>query len=244
MATPKAALGTRWASETDVTERLNKARSNRQGHRRLLDSLHEQTEKRRREVAQSLADIPASQRTPLINKAISGHRRELKGSSADARLAFVREAARHAEDMRSVETHYRSPMQMLARETLGSERRSRIIQQIASSGPAELASLAELAAATGDAELGAALCSRVSEMEPSRRPFSHGELADVLVGERFRTVKLALMEIERLAIEALRDDTRFETGRNDARRDVKIGLMKRAEEAVEAESTADENEEN
>src|SRR3546814_2422767 len=72
---------------------------------------------------------------------------------------------------------------MLARYTLGSERRSRIIQQIAASGPAELSSLAELAAATSDRELGAALCSRLSEIDPAKRPFAAVELADALVGE-------------------------------------------------------------
>src|SRR3546814_20869609 len=86
---------------------------------------------------------------------------------------------------------------MLARYTLGSERRSRIIQQIAASGPAELSSLAELAAATSDRELGAALCSRLSEIDPAKRPFAAVELADALVGEEFREIGQAIKEMDR-----------------------------------------------
>ena len=90
------------------------------------------------------------------------------------------------DGMKSVAVHYRSPAQMLARQTLGSERRSRMQQQIANSGPAELASLAELAAATDDAEMAAALCSRIYDVEPSKRSFDAAALADKLVGDEFR----------------------------------------------------------
>jgi len=229
MAKPKATLGTRWMSETDIIAVLSKARSNRQAQESLLGSLQEKIERRRQAVDRSLIDIPASQRTPVITKALSGFRNELKRESADTRLAYVREAGRHAEQMKSVQSHYRSPVQMLARHTLGSERRSRIIEQIASSGPAELASLAELAAATKDLELGAALCSRVVDLPRAERPFSTAELADALVGEKHRTVSQALMEIDRLAVEAVHNDTGFETGNHNAQRALSIALMKRAE---------------
>lgn len=230
----KATLGARWMSETDITTALSKARCNRQAQQRLLGSLHEKIERRGEDVTRSLVDIPASQRTPITNKAVSGFRNELKRESADGRLAYVREAGRHVEQIRSVASHYRSPVQMLARQTLGSDRRSRLIQQINSSGAAELASLAEFAAATMDLELGAALCSRVVDLPRDKRPFSTAELADALLGEKHRTVTQALMEIERLAVEAVQDDSAFETGRRNTQRSVEIALMNRAEGAIGA----------
>lgn len=238
MGKPRAKLGSAWMSERDVIELQSKARSNRQAHERLVGSLNEKIERRRDEVGRSLTNVSASKRTPIINEAVSGYRNELKRESADARLAYVREAARMADQAKSVQNHYRSPVQVLARTELGSERRSRIMQQIASSGPAELASLAELAAAKADLELGAALCARAGDLPRDKRPFSTAELADALVGRKFRTVAQALAEIERLALEALHDDTTFETGRARPQRALELAMMRRDE------ANADPNDDN
>ena len=81
----------------------------------------------------------------MVTKALAGHRNELARQSKDARLALTRELSALADRIKSAEAHYRSPMQMLMRDTLGDERRSRIQSQIEQSGPVELASLAELA---------------------------------------------------------------------------------------------------
>lgn len=243
MAIRKAALGSRWASVTDVAESLRLAKNNRQAQRRLLDELEGKVERRQAEIRRSLSDLPASQQASLASRAVSGFKGELRKLSADPRLHHVRRAAEHAEYAASVKAHYRSPGQMLARASLGSERRSRILQQIAGSGPAELASLAELAAATKDLELAAALCSRVYELPPERRSFSPQELADVLVGDDFRTVNRSLLEIERLREEALNDDGAFETGRANEQRNVAIALLRKAEEAIESPEIPDDPQE-
>ncbi|WP_395665987.1 hypothetical protein [Methylocella sp.] len=73
---------------------------------------------------------------------------ELKRASADERVKFVREIGRLREKVQAVREHYGSTAQLLARKGLGSERRSRLQQQVEKSGPAELASLAAFAAAT------------------------------------------------------------------------------------------------
>ena len=232
MAIRKATLGTRWASATDVAESLRQARNNRQAQRRLLDELEGKVERRRGEIRRSLSDLPTSQQNSVVSRAASGFHGEMRKLSADPRTDHVRKAAGYAEYATAVQTHYRSPGQMLARYSLGSERRSRIIQQIATSGPAELASLAELAAATKDFDLAAALCSRAYEIAPEKRSFSPQELADVLVGEEFRTVTQSLMEIDRLALEVRHDDSAFESGRPSNEQAVAIALMRRAEAQV------------
>jgi hypothetical protein len=244
MAKPKMTLGTQWMSTPDVLATLAKAKTNRQAQQRLLASYEAKISLRRDDVARSLNDLPSAQRTNLTNRAVAGYRADLRSETDATRLAYVKEAGRHREAMRSVASHYRSSVQMLARYTLGSERRSRIMQQISASGPAEIASLAELAAATKDLELGAALCSRVFELDAVKRPFAAAELADALLGAEFREVSQAILEVDRLALEAVTDDTGFETGKGtDPHRALEIALMQQAEGLFASEG-ADEEEGN
>src|SRR5690606_6825280 len=86
--------------------------------------------------------------------------------------------------------------------------------------------------ATGDKELGAALCTRASQMPAGERPFSPQELADALVGETFRNVTRAIMEVDRIAAETVGADTSFETGRTNLTRNLQAAFMRRDEEAV------------
>jgi hypothetical protein len=243
MAIRKAALGARWASVTDVGDKLRQAKENRQAQRRLLDQLEVQVQRRRKSVDESLADLPSSQRVPLVNRAVAGRRGELKRETADQRTAYVREAARLSGELQAVRDHYKSPIQILMRKGLGSERRSRVLQQIEASGPAELASLAEFAAATKDMDLGAALCSRVANLMPNQRPFSAQDLAHALVGDEHRLVTLSIMEAERLAEEALNDEATFERGAPDNHRLLKIARMIQAEQAFAEGAPAAEDDE-
>jgi|GEM_PF-973367 len=241
----KPSLASRWASETDVQARLAKAKTNRAEQKKLLGSLSSKIENKRGEVERSLSDLSQAQRIQVVGQALSGFRAEVRRSSADKRLAYVREAHEHATWKKSVETHYRSPMQMLVRDTLGSERRSRILEQIANSGPAELAALSEFAAAKRDLEMGAAVCSKLAELPAKDRPVSGNDLADALMGEKYRTVANALKEIELLGDEALLDDREFENGRADATSRVALGLKKRAEaKAVDLEEDEDDEDSN
>lgn len=244
MAKQKPQFGSSWASVTDVRTALTKARTNRQAQQRLLGSFQNKLDKRRVDLERNLGDIAASQRTPIINKTLSGYRNELKTASADQRTAYVREIAAVRDHLNTVAVHYRSPAQMLARQTLGSERRSRIQQQIANSGPAELASLAELAAATNDQEMAAALCSRVFDVEPSKRSFDASALADKLMGEEYREVSQSIAEVERLTLEALGDDSSFERGKSAGQNKIKAALMKRAEDRIGADMPDQPTQEN
>ena len=105
MAVRKAALGSQWASVTDVITKLDRARSNRQAQQRLLGSLEDRVAKRRADVERSLSDLPQMQRSDLVNRAISGFRNELKRESADNRLTYVREAGRHLAEIANIRTH-------------------------------------------------------------------------------------------------------------------------------------------
>lgn len=238
MATKKIvpSIEAKWVSVTDIKLALTRARDNRERQLRLLDDLNGRVAQRRDEVERSLAAIPSAQRDGLVNRAVSSFRAQLKRESADARLARVREAGLIAGLVARAREHYQSPVQMLMREGLGSERRSRIMQQIEHSGPIELVSLAALAAAsTGDRELGAALVSRVNRMAHGDRPFSPQALADALVGAEHRDVTAAIMEVERTAEEMAHADTAFESGRASGVRTLRAAIMRREEKAVGAD---------
>lgn len=234
MPATRAKIGAHWMSPTDIRSALTRIQTAANRHSNLLGNLRGRLERRGEEVERSLSSLDQRDRTSVLNKSRSGYRSELVRESADVRLAQTRELAAIAASVRSAATHYRSPVQMLMRSTLGSERRSRVMQQIASSGPVELASLAEYAAAQRDEELAAALCSRVAEMPRADRPFPGAELADVIYGELHRELSQALVETERRVLEGLQADTEFETGKLNAHRSLEIAILKKREREIGA----------
>ena len=146
----KANLGAAWMTDNDIRAALAKIHHNRNQHDNMVRKAAMDLNLYRQQLENSLSTIDARDRNSAIGKAIAGRRTELSRQSKDARLALTRELVEVADRIKSAEAHYRSPIQMLMRDTLGDERRSRIQSQIEQSGPVELASLAELAAATRD----------------------------------------------------------------------------------------------
>ena len=232
--TRKANLGAAWMSDSDIRTALTKIQQNRVRHNNLMMNAEVRINGRRKELERSLDSIGERDRTSMVNKAISSYRNELARESRDVRLAMTRELGALAERVRSATTHYASPMQMLMRETLGSERRGRIQMQIENSGSVELANLAELAAATQDREMAAALCGRVHGLKRDDRPFNAGELADVMFGGQHRELSQALVEAERRVLEALQADQEFETGKGNPQRSLQIAMLKKRENEIGA----------
>ena len=69
------------------------------------------------------------------------------------------------------------------------------------------------------------------------------------MGETFRNVTRAIMEVDRIAAETVGSDTAFETGRTNLTRSLQAAFMRRDEEAVggdlsDLEALTPENEEN
>lgn len=234
MPAPKAKLGADWLSPTDIRTTIEAVQSARTKQSNLLLHLGHKLENHRDQVSASLRTLDEKDRPSVVAKSVNGLRGQLVRESSDQRRAHTRELAALAARLQSASTHYRSPVQMLMRETIGSERRSRIMQQLAASGPAEIASLAEFAAATKDKDLAAALCGRVSDLPRGDRPFSATELANVLVGELHRELSQAMIEAERRVLEALNDDTEFETGKSNPQRSLQIALLKKREREIGA----------
>ena len=240
MPAPRARIGSHWMSPTDIRLAITKIAADRNRLSNIHQRINGQVESHRAAVESSLKSIDPKDRPAIVTKATNGRRRELVAETAEARVLLTREMEGLRQRVASASTHYRSPVQMLMRETLGSERRSRIMQQIASSGPAELASLAELAAAQGDKELAAALCSRVADVSRADRPFSAGELAGALLGELHAELSQALVQAERCVLEGLEDEQVATTGRGNPQRALQVAMLKKREREIGAYEPDDE----
>lgn len=206
-------LSAHWASVTEVLERHEQMKQLRERQLALLGSIDGRVQAKRAELEDSLGDLTTAERLSVANRVTGSFRRELIDGSDKARTEVLRVAVRQMNEIKAIAVHYRSAMQMLMRENLGSPRRSFIASQIESSGLVELASLASFAIATRDMELGAALCARNSGIKATARPFSSSELAQGLVGPDFDRVTVAIAEIELIGREIINADRVFLTRR-------------------------------
>jgi hypothetical protein len=224
--TEKAKLSAVWASVTEVLARLEQMQELQQKQRSLLDSITDRIQQRQQEMETSLGDLTAAERLSITSRATGSLRRTLLTENDAKRTDILRQAVRQAEEIASIEPHYGSSVQMIMRDTLGSDRRSTFGQQIATSGPAELAALASYSAATKDADLAAALCSRNAALKASERSFSSSDLADALVGDEFRQVATAIAEIQILAREVINADRAFLNKRPATADKIGVALMR------------------
>lgn len=240
---PQPTLTKPWRSVTDLKASLTRARELGEQSRRLIADMNGRVESRRKELDATLSDLTTAQRLLLVGRAVGGLRSDLKRTSLDARTSRLRDLDALRRQVDDARAHYASPVQMLARDSLGSERRSRLIQQIEHSGDAELASLAALAVSAKDRELGAVLVARVQRIPHAARPFSPHELADLLVGDEYRAIQVAILEVEDIAERAMVEDREFETGRASPERAIGLALRAREREALGASDITDETEE-
>lgn len=234
-----------WTTRTDALTLAERAKRLRQQQNETIGRLNNRLDAHRDSITGSLRSLPSASGATVISHSVSGRRAELAAESAELRKAYVRQLAGIAESARDAEELYRGSVQLLMRKTLGSEARSRYLDQIEHSGPEELRHFAVLAAATNNLDLAAALVTRATRFPAADRPFSCKNLADHLVGEELREVRLALVSAQLAAVEAVDADTRFETGRTNAHRRMELAMMrKRIRKELPAEEEADEDDEN
>lgn len=242
MPKPRVCLGADWMDDNDVRSARERINRNRAKHGAILRAGGVKLAEHEKSVQRSLKDVGGMPNSKsIVNKALASRRRELASETSDQRKALMRELAMEAERVRAAAVHYKSPMHILMRASLGSDQRSRLMQQVEHSGPVELASMAEYAAAKRDGELAAALCGRVGRMNPSDRPFSPNELADVICGDIQRELSQTLVECERRVLEALQDDAAFERGERNAQRTLQIAMLKKREAEIGAYQPEEED---
>lgn len=216
-----------WTTRTDALTLAERAKSLRRQQNETIGRLNNRLDAHRESLTGSLRSISTADRAGIISKSLRGRRTELAEESADLRKTYVRQLAEISASARGAEELYRSSVALLLRKTIGSEARSRYLEQTEHSGSEELRHLSMLAAATGNLDLAAALVTRVERLPVADRPFSRKDLADHMVGEELREVRLALANAQLSGAEGLDADTRFETGQSSAQRTMELSMMRK-----------------
>ena len=230
----KQTLTSPWLPVTGILDLLEQARRVSQQHSLVLGDAYQKIAKQREQLSANLSDLSPSERLNVVNRASGGFRSELKKTTLENRTKLLRELDAARRSIEGARDHYQSPIQLLSRTEFGSERRSRLQDQLAFSGPAEMASLAAFAVATKDKELGAALVAKANSMPQDKRPFSPQELAELLTGDEYKSVTAAIMEVGEITQRAILADRAFETGRGSPEGAVGVALQARDRQALNA----------
>jgi hypothetical protein len=232
-----------WLTRSDCAALADKAKTRLASQARLLANHGIEIEKAKNSAASSLRHVRPDKRNQVINDTIQGARAEQARLSKDQRIAHVREITELATRAAEALPFYTNPISVLNRRTLADPKRQAYMADLADAGPAELAQLAEYAAATGNHALAYACVARCDKMPQRERPFSRRELADHMVGEECFAAQVALREVELAGMQALYDDTSFETGETSGQRSLEIAAKRRELERYvgERESVEDED---
>lgn len=193
---------------------------------KLIDTLDAGIAARATEAAEAMAraGFPRDQQRAGAEKATATARAEITKNSEEARWAALRELNAAADSIASTAALWASPVTVLARHGLGTPERTNYQQQLAGAGPVELTNMAQLATATGNKVLGAALLSIIDRMPAKSRPFSAASLADALVGEETRAMQAAVNTIRTAAQRALVRNREWERGRASPVDKIKLAL--------------------
>ena len=137
------------------------------------------------------------------------------------------------KQIKNVSALYRNPVIMLQREGLGTEQRSRYMDQLRNSGPAELEAMAQLATVTNNVILGAAVLSTIDGISSKRDRdavnVSRDELSTILVGDQFEKAQEAIRISANRVQASLQANHRLELGK-DTNSVEKIGLALRRQQ--------------
>jgi len=116
-----------------------------------------------------------------------------KTAEERAKLAATLREAKASLDL--VRDLWASPVAVLMRSTLGSEKRATYAANLAAAGPTEVDAAMSLAARTGDKDLAAAACVRIDGLTKEARKslkFSKSEVAEHMVAKDFNAATEAL----------------------------------------------------
>ena len=123
------------------------------------------------------------------------------------------------------------PVKLASSWSIGSERRSRLMQECAAMGPAALKGMAIRAAAEGDKELAGVLVSLNDKLEPRMRAFNSGELAAHVFAEKSAAANQHANHVVTMAQAALNAERALASGRVDSVAKIEAALT--AQESTE-----------
>lgn len=106
--------------------------------------------------------------------------RQIKDNSVKELDKLLKDAGAPHAQLVSQRDFYSSPAKVLSRAALGDPKRTEYINQLAYAGPAELGHMAQVAVATQNVPLAAAVLSLLDRMPSKDRPFGPVELASAM----------------------------------------------------------------
>lgn len=195
----------------------------------LIDSFDAGIAGRVAEATRSLAaaGFDPKMQADAADKTTAKARAEIKANSEAARYEALKELDAAARSLGTTEALFASPVVVLARQGLGTPERSHYTAQLAGAERAELGHFAQLAVATGNKVLGAAVAAAVDRLPRRDRPVSVTELATALVGEETRAVQAAITNVKNAAQAALNKNREWEAGKARPLDRIKLALNRK-----------------
>jgi len=202
--------------------------------KRKLGKLDNQLKATQAELDRSADSMGLDQQTRQqhIDKALKDHRRKLEHTSETERMDYIRRLQDFERRANLALKLYPTPVALLEAAGLGSEERSRYLEQLQHAGPTTLLNLAAQAQATGNRVLGAALVSVLDRMPRERRPVSAQAVAENLVGTDHRQIQATATAAKNRLQEALEADRVFRGARPRAVQSVRNALDRQKEAAL------------
>lgn len=126
-------------------------------------------------------------------------------AAADSELdGLMKEAGAASASLVGCRAFYDSPVKVLNRMTLGNPKRSEFQRQLETVGPAELHHLAQYAVSTKNAELAAAIVTKLDSMPTGQRPFGAATLAQAMQLDEYhrgsQAIKIGDQALQRVVI--------------------------------------------
>ena len=132
--------------------------------------------------------LGVTRRKKMIEASVSTFQKEANAATAEERTKMLAEMREAKATLNLVRDVWASPVGVLMRDTLGSEKRSIYSRNLEFSGPAELNQAMSEAVRTSDKELAAACCVRIDSMGKEPRKllkFSKSDVAEILAGDEW-----------------------------------------------------------
>lgn len=139
--------------------------------------------------------LDGTQRRKFIEADIRTAHKERMAKTADEREKHATTLAEANASLDNIRDLWSSPVAVLMRVTLGSEKRATYVQNLAAAGPKELDMAISMAVRTGDRDLAAACCVSIDAMGKESRKslkFNKADVAEVMVADEFAKATEAL----------------------------------------------------
>lgn len=139
--------------------------------------------------------LGATKRQRLMEGEVLRFRKAENAATVEERNELLTELRQARQTLNLVRTTWSSPLAILMRSTLGSEKRAIYNRNLEAEGPTALANAMSEAVATGDKELAAACCSRFDSIGNEGQKlvrFSKDDVAEVIAGDDWNKAQEAL----------------------------------------------------